>query len=520
MNRELLRASRQKGIIFGVVMIFLVLINFHIMAATLISKLMGTNVLRGGIPEVRFMTIFLILYGVWVGWSAASRAEKYTAKLIQGLVSGLSMGIVIALFDLILVYLLQTKTDIRRYLTNLAFENINIFLQGFGANGIWVHLAMFSLAGILGSVLAIIIQSKSIAGGTNSIKAFFSGMNSRLKERLPEKVQKYGKYVLSLIVLGFLLMLPSRWGSYYNFVFGLVGLYVIAGIGLNIMLGLSGQFVIGLAAFFAMGAYSVALLNAPKPHGLMWGFWPALVIGMLVAVIAAFLLGLPTARLRGDYLGIVTLGFGEIIRILLKSDLLTKFTGGPRGIQDIRGPTLFGKPFTDVTYMYLIIICMAISIFLYYRLEKSRTGRAWLAIKEDLTVAQATGINVQKYRLLALCIGAAFAGLAGGIFAARNQFTGPNDHTFMVSINILCLIIVGGLNSIPGIILGAFTLKGLPEILREMENYRLLIFGALLVVMMLVRPEGLWPAARPNLEQEASKKLTKNNEPVKRGKNA
>jgi len=354
-----------------------------------------------------------------------------------------------------------------------------------------------------------------VVGAAQAVKSFLGDFQNRLSAQFPEKVKKIGKNIFYLVLVVLLLMLPSRWGSYYNFVFGLVGLYVIAGIGLNIMLGLSGQFMIGIAAFFAMGAYSVALLNAPFPHGLMWGFWPALLIGIIVAVIAAILLGLPTTRLRGDYLGIVTLGFGEIIRILLKSDLLTSFTGGPRGIQDIKGPILFGKPFTDVTYMYLIIACMALSIFLYYRLENSRTGRAWLAIKEDLIVAQATGVNIQKYRLLALCIGAAFAGLAGGIFAARNQFTGPNDHTLMVSINILSLIIVGGMNSIPGIMLGAFTLKGLPEILREMENYRLLIFGALLVIMMIVRPEGLWPASRPNLEQIANKKLLKDDEPEK-----
>jgi ABC-type branched-subunit amino acid transport system permease subunit len=515
-----LRASRQKGVIFGIALIFLMLINFHIMAATMISKLMGTNVLRGAIPEVRFMTYFLILYGIWVGWSATSKVEKSGTKVLQGLVAGVTMGVVVALFDLILVFLVQTNTDIRRYLSNLSFDNINIFLQGFGATGIFVHMAMFVLAGILGSVLAIVVQSKTVADSAKAMKSSISQMNRQISERLPEKVKKYGKYLFYLVILGLLLMLPSRWGSYYNFVFGLVGLYVIAGIGLNIMLGLSGQFVIGLAAFFAMGAYSVALLNAPKPHGLMWGFWPALLIGMLVAVIAAILLGLPTTRLRGDYLGIVTLGFGEIIRILLKSDLLTSFSGGPRGIQDIKGPTLMGKPFTDVTYMYLIIICMAVSIFLYYRLEKSRTGRAWLAIKEDLIVAQATGINIMKYRLLALCIGAAFAGLAGGIFAARNQFTGPNDHTLMVSINILSLIIVGGMNSIPGILLGSFALKGLPEILREMENYRLLVFGALLVVMMLVRPEGLWPASRPNLEQEAKEKLFTDGTSEKGGQDA
>lgn len=279
---------------------------------------------------------------------------------------------------------------------------------------------------------------------------------------------------------------------------------MIAGIGLNIIVGLSGQLVLGFAAFFATGAYSMALLNSQFPHNLMWGFWPSLIVGIIVSVLAAMLLGLPTMRLRGDYLAIVTLGFGEIIRILLKSDLLTSYTGGPRGIQDIKGPTLFGKPFGDSEYVYLIIAGVIFAVFIYNRLANSRTGRAWLAIKEDEIVARATGVNVQNYKLIALCIGAAFAGLAGGIFAARNQFTGPNDWPLMVSMNVLSLVIVGGMNSIPGIILGAFALKGLPEILREMENYRLLVFGALLVFMMLVRPEGLWPASRPNLEKHAN----------------
>lgn len=517
MNKHLFRESRQKGVTFGIVLIFLVLINFHIMAASMLSKIMGTNVLRGAIPEVRFLTYFLMLFGIWVGWSAVNKTEKISTKVLQGLVAGITISIVVALFDLILIYLLQTKTDMRRYLSNLGFDNINFFLQGLGANGILVHIGMFILAGVLGSVLAVIFQSRSVANGVQSIKTSFVNINNRISEHLPDQVKKYGKYLLYLILLILLFMLPSRWGSYYNFVFGLVGLYVIAGIGLNIMLGLSGQFMIGLAAFFAMGAYSVALLNAPQPHGLMWGFWPALLVGMLAAMIVAILMGLPTARLRGDYLGIVTLGFGEIIRLLLQSDVFSDLTGGPRGVQNIQSPTFLGKPFNDVTYMYLIIICMAISIFLYYRLERSRTGRAWLAIKEDLIVAQATGVNIQKYRLLALCIGAAFAGLAGGIFAARNAFTGPNDHTFTVSINLLSLIIVGGMNSIPGILLGAFTLKGLPEILREIENYRLLVFGALLVVMMLVRPEGLWPASRPNLEKEAKERLKKDNEKPKQG---
>jgi branched-chain amino acid transport system permease protein len=497
-------------------MIFLILIDFEVMAATLISQILGTNVIRGGIPEVRFMVIFLVIYGLWVGWSASGTQGKTSIRILKGLISGLTVGIVIGLFDLILNYLVQSGIDVRRYLAALSPESMKTFLLNLGGTGPMVHLAMFTLMGIVGSVLAVALRSNLVTKSWKWIKTTFTNSKNKLIEISPVFVKKYIKFVLYLALGVFVIIMPTRWGSYNNYVAGLVGLYVILGIGLNIIVGLSGQLVLGFASFFAMGAYSVALLNAPLPHGLMWGFWPSILVGVFMAILAAILLGLPTMRLRGDYLAIVTLGFGEIIRILLKSDLLSNFTGGPRGIQDIKGPTLFGKPFTsDVNYTYLILVAVIIAIFLYNRLENSRTGRAWLAIKEDAIVAKATGINVQNYKLLALCIGAAFAGLAGGIFAARNQFTGPNDHTLMVSINILSLVIVGGMNSIPGIILGAFTLKGLPEILREIENYRLLVFGALLVFMMQVRPDGLWPASRPTLELKNSQKTNKDSSPEK-----
>lgn len=278
---------------------------------------------------------------------------------------------------------------------------------------------------------------------------------------------------------------------------------MLLGLGLNIIVGLSGQLVLGYVAFFAIGAYTVALLNAPFPHNLMWGFWFAVVIGIVLAAISGLLIGLPIMQLRGDYLAIVTLGFGEIIRVLLKSDLLTSFTGGPRGIQDIHGPTLFGISFaSDVDFMYLIILAVALALFVAQRLQNSRVGRGWVAIREDETVARASGVNTVRYKLLALALGAAFAGLGGVLFAARNQFTGPEDHVMMVSINVLCLVIVGGMGSIPGVLLGAFALKGLPEILRELANYRLLAFGSLLVIMMIARPQGLWPVSRPKLDKE------------------
>ncbi|HEY59511.1 MAG TPA: hypothetical protein G4N92_02320 [Anaerolineae bacterium] len=503
MKTHPIRKCFQKGLVFSIILVFMVLIDFHVIAATLVSKVFSVNVLRGAIPEVHFMTYVHILFGIWAGWSASGRTGKTTTRILHGLATGLTTGIFIALFDLIMNYLIQTDTDVRRYLSALSFESMNYFLLNLGQMGTLLHLCLYTSTGLAGSALAVFLRSDMVQHAWQNLKSNISTFITRINETLPPFILKYGKYLVYLILLAVLLILPAQWGSYWNYVFGLVGLYIIAGIGLNIIVGLSGQLVLGYAAFFAMGAYSVGLVNAPDPHHLMWGFWLAIVIGVIMAIIAAVILGLPIMRLRGDYLAIVTLGFGEIIRILLKSDLLTNFTGGPHGIHDIHGPTLFGRPLTtDSDYVYLIFACVALTIFLYNRLQDSRTGRAWLAIKEDAIAAQATGVNLQKNKLLALCIGAAFAGLAGGIFAARNQFTGPNDHTLMVSMNMLSIIIVGGTNSIPGIILGSFVLKGLPEILREIENYRLLAFGGLLIVMMLVRPNGLWPSSRPLIEKK------------------
>lgn len=502
MNRTLLLKSANKGIVFGIVMVFFAMIGFDIMVGTIISKIFGQPVLRGALPKGQFVTILFILIALWNGWLASTREDSFKVRVLSGGVAGAVSGLISAIFGLVIYGLLAGKIDLRSYLPQLSFDYIKLYLIVPSLTGIFVLLGLFTVFGFIGGLIAYMLQSTKSQQIRKSIANFFSGIKTGYQEKAPLFLKKYGTYLLYAVLAVIILILPMKWGSYWNYVIGTVGLYVIAGLGLNVIVGLSGQLILGYAAFFAMGAYAMALLNAPQPHNLMWGFWIALVVGIAAAVIAGLLLGVPIMRLRGDYLAIVTLGFGEIIRILLKSDVLTGFTGGPRGIQDIKGPELFGKPLTsDSDYMYLILIGVVIAIFIYNRLQNSRTGRAWLSIREDNIAAQATGINVQNYKLLALCIGAAFAGLAGGIFAARNQFTGPDDHGFMVSVNILSLVIVGGMNSIPGIILGSFALKGLPEILREFETYRLLAFGALLVVMMLVRPEGLWPSSRPNLEK-------------------
>jgi len=230
-------------------------------------------------------------------------------------------------------------------------------------------------------------------------------------------------------------------------------------------------------------------------------FWLALPIGVLVAALSGVLLGIPVLRMRGDYLAIVTLGFGEIIRILVGSMDLTSFTNGPRGISDIGGPSLFGFEMTSMmNFMYLILLGIGLVVFVTYRLQYSRVGRAWMAMREDEDVAEAMGVFTLKYKLLAFAIGAAFAGLGGGLYGSRSQFIGPEDFGLIVSINVLCLVIIGGMGSIPGVIVGALVLKGLPEILRPLQDYRMLFFGALLIFMMIVRPEGLWPSKRRQME--------------------
>jgi len=276
---------------------------------------------------------------------------------------------------------------------------------------------------------------------------------------------------------------------------------VLLGLGLNIVVGLAGLLDLGYVAFFAIGAYTMGLLTAPSPHHIMMNFWLVIPIAIFLAALTGLLLGGPVLRLRGDYLAIVTLGFGEIIRILSKSDDLTPLTGGPMGVPKIAGPTLFGKPFnSSIDYVYIIFLAVLLVIFVTNRLQHSRVGRAWEAMREDETVARAMGISTLRYKLLAFAIGAAFAGLGGALFASRNQFTGPDDFSLMVSINVVALVIVGGMGNIPGVIAGALVLKGLPEVLRQLQDYRILVFGFLLIVMMIWRPAGLIASSRRRME--------------------
>jgi ABC-type branched-subunit amino acid transport system permease subunit len=504
MTAKTFRSAVNAGITFAVIIVFLALIGFTVTGAGLVGKMFGSPTPAGQMPSIAFLIIFLSILGIWNG-SLASRPAAEDGQLrpmlLSGLIAGLVTGVPSAVLASIFALLLAQGTDPRPYLSMVTPDSMRLFLFNAGNGGIVLHPILMLITGALGAFLSYTLRRLSLR---QKISSGITNTAGRVRQiSFVEKIRSlpYAIYLLYALIAVLMFLLPRQWGSYWNYIIGTVGIYVILGLGLNIIVGFAGQLVLGYVAFFAIGAYAAALLTAPLPHALGWNFWVVVVAGIALAALTGILLGLPILRLRGDYLAIVTLGFGEIIRIMLRSDVLTPLTAGPRGVREIGGPTLFGQSISsDVNFLYLIIFAVMIMIFVTRRLENSRAGRAWIAIREDEIAARATGINTFQSKLLALAIGAAFAGLGGVLFASRNQFTGPEDHTLMVSINVLALVIVGGMGSIPGIILGAFALKGLPEILRELESYRLMFFGGLLVMMMILRPEGLWPSGRPRLE--------------------
>ncbi len=494
-----IRSGLRAGVTFGVILLFLALIGFAGTAADLIASLAGE---RTGTPAS--LMAYVALLGLWAGARAARPADhdRWGAALTGGLLAGIGSGLLMAAYALIFGALDASGVDLRENLAAMApnYVRLTLFRQG-GMVAALLYLGTLVISGLAGAALARALRS---GGWSGRLLAWWRERVSAFRRTpLIQKVRanRYSIYVIYALLLVFFFILPSFLNKFWNYNLGTVGIYVLLGLGLNIVVGMAGLLDLGYVAFFAIGAYTVALLTAPAPHDLQWSFWIALPIGVLLAAIAGIILGIPVLRMRGDYLAIVTLGFGEIIRILSKSDALTGFAGGPRGVRNIGGPMLFGMPFNgERQFMYLIILGCLLVLFVTSRLQNSRVGRAWVAMREDETVAQAMGINTWQYKLMAFAIGAAFAGLGGVLFASRNQFTGPEDHNLMVSINVLSLVIVGGMGSIPGVFTGALVLKGLPEILRQLDVYRMLAFGALLVAMMLLRPEGLWPSQRRRLE--------------------
>ena len=504
-----MKQAAQKGLrsgaVFAILIVFMGLIGFTVTGPTLLAKLLGNPPKPEQMPTTGSLALFLALVGMWCGAQAAA-PERHSGPgsvktaFVAGAVAGALTGGVATAYAFIVGSVDARGIDLRPYLAEVSPDAVKLFLFQWGLPaGALAHFGLLLVSSVVGALVGHALRAiQAVRGALTRLSSMVGGLAVQVR-RFP-----YAIYIFYIVLGVLLFLMPQVWGSYWNYIIGTVGLYVILGLGLNIVVGMAGQLVLGYVAFFAIGAYTMALLTAPAPHHLAWNFWLVILLAVLFSALTGILLGLPILRLRGDYLAIVTLGFGEIIRIMLRSDLMTPITAGPKGVRDVMQPSLFGISLaSDINFLYLILVFVVVFIFITGRLQNSRTGRAWVAIREDEIAARASGINTFQSKLLSLAIGAAFAGLAGALFASRNQFTGPEDHSLMVSINVLALVIVGGLNSIPGIVLGSFALKGLPEILRELEDYRLLVFGALLVVMMILRPEGLWPGTRPNLEKRA-----------------
>ncbi len=339
------------------------------------------------------------------------------------------------------------------------------------------------------------------------------------------------------IVLFLLPIVAGHFGNFWVRVMAMALLYVMLALGLNIVVGFAGLLDLGYVAFYAVGAYTYALLCSPHltdnfewlqalyPDGLHVPIWLIIPIGAGIAAIFGILLGAPVLKLRGDYLAIVTLGFGEIVRIFLNNlNAPLNFTNGPQGIGTIEPVNIFGFKLSQplevfgfefqsvMLYYYLFLLLALVIILVSVRLEDSRIGRAWMAIREDEIAAKAMGVNTRNIKLLAFAMGASFGGVSGAMFAAFQGFISPESFILMESIVIVAMVVLGGMGHIPGVILGAILLYAIPEALRiwakpaqEMifghefiapEALRMLLFGSAMVLIMLYRPHGLWPVPK------------------------
>ncbi|HSM19828.1 MAG TPA: branched-chain amino acid ABC transporter permease, partial [Hyphomicrobiales bacterium] len=270
----------------------------------------------------------------------------------------------------------------------------------------------------------------------------------------------------------------------------------------NIVVGLAGLLDLGFVAFYAVGAYTTALLMADSPFAIaQMSFWQAMPIAVFISIVVGVIFGIPVLKIRGDYLAVATLALGEIVRVVVLSNAAAPWLGGAAGILQIPRPQIGAVVLaTPVELFYLTLAAALVAAYVAWRLAESRLGRAWTAIRDDEDVAEALGINLIQVKLLAYGLGAAFAGLAGAIFAVMLGSIFPHSFQLIISINILALIIVGGLGSLPGVAVGALVLIGLPEMLREFGEYRYLFYGLAIIAVMRLKPEGLWPSAAKQRE--------------------
>jgi branched-chain amino acid transport system permease protein len=365
-------------------------------------------------------------------------------------------------------------------------------------------------------LLGLTIPGALVVFATSAgLAALWSARGPVLRERvrhLPPGRRKLLNSSSLLVLAVVLAVLPQLIGSTLSQVLGTVGIYLLMGLGLNIVVGYAGLLDLGYVAFFATGAYLTALftganrvtsigdLIAPE-FVLHLNFYLAVPLVIIVTAFVGLLIGAPVLRLRGDYLAIVTLGFGEIAKVLVQSSWLQDYTGGPQGLRDVTDAAIGGVSFRDPQpFFYLVLVFCALAIFVSQRLAGSRVGRAWNAMREDELAAEAMGVSTIKYKLLAFAMGAAVGCLSGTLFAVQIGSIASASFTIIVSITALAVVILGGMGSIPGVAVGTLLLIGLPGLLDEFEEYRLLIYGAALMLVMILRPQGLVPNIRRQRE--------------------
>lgn len=565
-KENFLWVSTKTGLLFGAIGIFLCLVG---MASTFNER----DVIEGVVTLGQFV---ILITAVLAGFTASTRTSDLLGKtqtssnLIAGTLAGLVSGLVITLLGVI-----GSQINLRMVFLNAAAPLYELLFFKQGPAGAWILPALSALLGLASAAFLLLRETvrrpilrglaalfllalfsnlfrvvlinqgpamgtiaKSLFGQTGltifgailffSLVVGFSVLWSSKGETYKNnfnQLPKSRQTTLRVVVFGLIaivaLGLPQVSGPFIAQVIVIISLYILMGLGLNITLGFAGLLDLGFVAFYAVGAYTVGLLTSYGPFGLQHiPFWVAVPIAVLVSMAFGALLGLPVLGIRGDYLAIATMGFGEIVRLLAGSDFLSPFFGGPQGVIGIQKPCIgslgqfltvdtpricngieLGKP-QDI--YYLAIISAIFIAFVAWRLRDSRLGRAWMAIREDEDVAEALGVNLVQTKLLAYILGAAFAGLGGAIFTVLIGSIFASSMQLLVSINVVALIIVGGMGSIPGVIVGAIALIGLPELLREVSEFRYLIYGFVLVVMMQLKPEGLWPsqAARRELHHE------------------
>jgi branched-chain amino acid transport system permease protein len=384
-----------------------------------------------------------------------------------------------------------------------------------------IHDLLYTWTGL--TLRGAIVIFLLVAAGVVLWRMIRDPVQARLGSVSPQKRYKirWG-FIAAAIVL--CMLFPLYAGNFIGQVLLTVGLFTLMGMGLNLEVGIAGLLDLGFVAFYAVGAYATGLLMADSPFALAHlSFWQAMPIAVLCSVIMGIIFGIPVLKVRGDYLAVATMGLGEIVRVIVLSDAAAPLLGGAKGVLQIPRPAIGNVELNSpVSLFYLTLVASVIAAYAAWRLEESRLGRAWKAIRDDEDVAQALGINLIQVKLLAYGLGAAFAGLAGSIFAVMLGSIYPHSFQLIISINILALIIVGGMGSLPGVALGAIVLIGLPEMLREFGEFRYLFYGLAIVAVMRIKPEGLWPSAAKlrELRIDAETRAVQQRASVSEGKTA